>query len=165
MDAMSGIILLTKYLIQGLAVAVVSLAVIKKQYDHTAIITMAITAAIAAAILDTFAPRVASGYYTGLGFGLGAQQVGFPGVAGAGAAVKARAEGFSNLDGTDSEVDMNLIGGAHDAMYGVNQYNQMNGVAEAAYDGEFGWAPAEVDPVGPSDVGVMAADVAAGIAK
>lgn len=161
MDAMSGIILLTKYFIQGLAVAVVSLAVIKKQYNQTAILTMAVTAAIAAAILDAFAPRVASGYYTGLGFGIGAQQVGFP-VAGAGAVAR---EGFSNLDGTDSEVDLNLIGGPHDAMYGVNQYNQMNGVAEAAYDGEFGWAPAEVDQVGPSDVGVMAADVAAGIAK
>lgn len=157
MDAMSGIILLTKYFIQGLAVAVVSLAVIKKNFDHKAIIAMAVTAAIAAAILDAFAPRVASGYYTGLGFGLGAQQVGFP-VPGV------PREGFSNLDNTDSEVDLNLIGGPHDAMSGVNQYNQMNGVAEAAYDGEFGWAPAEVDTVGPSDVGVMAADVASGIA-
>jgi len=157
MDPVSGVILLTKYLIQGLAIAVVSLAVIQHKYDHMPIIYMALTSAVAAFILDTFAPRVARGYYTGMGFGLGAQQVGFLGP-------RTPVEGFSNVNG-DEEVDLNLIGGANDAMFGVNQYNQVNGVAEAAYDGVFDWAPAEVDPVGPADVGIMAADVASGVAN
>ena len=157
MDPVSGVILITKYLIQGLAIAVVALAVIQHKYDHMPIIYMALTSAVAAFILDTFAPRVASGYYTGMGFGLGAQQVGFLGP-------RAPVEGFANVNGGNEEVDLNLIGGANDAMFGVNQYNQVNGVAEAAYDGVFDWAPAEINTVGPADVGVMAADVAAGIA-
>lgn len=63
-----------KYIIEGVAVAVVAYLILKDRLHLTGkdILILAFTAAITFAILDTFAPTVSAGTKFGAGLGLGA---------------------------------------------------------------------------------------------
>jgi ABC-type Co2+ transport system permease subunit len=65
-----------KYLIEGLAVAVVSLLIPKKQLNVEEIVIIALTAAATFSILDVFIPSMGASARGGAGFGLGANLVG-----------------------------------------------------------------------------------------
>jgi ABC-type Co2+ transport system permease subunit len=70
-----------KYIIEGIMVAIVAYAIpnAKRGLDIEEIITIAITAAATFSILDTFLPSIAVSTRGGVGFGIGANLVGFPG--------------------------------------------------------------------------------------
>ena len=67
-----------KYLVEGLAVAVVAYYVPRKVMSLQEIATIAVTAAATFAVLDMWAPSVSSAARQGAGFGVGANLVGFP---------------------------------------------------------------------------------------
>jgi ABC-type Co2+ transport system permease subunit len=67
---------IVKYLIEGLAVAVVALIVPRKALNFEEIVIIALTAAAAFSILDVFVPSMGSSMRGGAGFGLGAGLVG-----------------------------------------------------------------------------------------
>lgn len=64
---------LTKYLIEGLAVAVVT-HILRKQGLRDSLM-IGLVAATTLLILDTFAPSVSSGARLGVGFGIGSAQL------------------------------------------------------------------------------------------
>lgn len=66
-----------KYLIEGLAVAVAAYYIPKRKMKLQEIAMIAVTAALTFAILDMYAPAIASGARKGAGFGIGAMQVGW----------------------------------------------------------------------------------------
>jgi preprotein translocase subunit Sss1 len=69
----------TKYLLEGLAVAVAMVLVMKKKTpDYEEVLSVAVVAAVVFGILDTLAPSVGGSARAGAGFGLGANLVGFP---------------------------------------------------------------------------------------
>ncbi len=68
---------LTKYLIEGFAVAVAAFYIPRKQMDINEILLIAATAAATFSILDMYAPSIAAGARLGTGFGIGANQVGY----------------------------------------------------------------------------------------
>ena len=68
---------LVKYLIEGLAVAVVAYYLPKRRLNLQEVGLVALTAAATFAVLDLFAPAVGSASRTGAGFGVGANLVGF----------------------------------------------------------------------------------------
>jgi len=65
-----------KYLIEGLAVALVSLLVPKKALNVEEIIIIALTAAATFSVLDVFIPSMGASARGGAGFGLGANLIG-----------------------------------------------------------------------------------------
>jgi len=68
-----------KYLLEGLAVAVAMVLVMKKKSpDYEEVLSVAVVAAVVFGILDTLAPSVGLMSRQGAGFGLGANLVGFP---------------------------------------------------------------------------------------
>jgi hypothetical protein len=67
---------LIKYVLEGLAVAVAAYLIPRKTVDPMEIGIIALTAAAVFAILDQFAPLVASGARQGAGFGIGFHQIG-----------------------------------------------------------------------------------------
>ncbi len=67
-----------KYFIEGLAVAVAAFVLPGKTLKMSEIGMIALTAMATFAILDVYAPSVASSARTGAGFGIGAHLVGFP---------------------------------------------------------------------------------------
>ena len=67
-----------KYLIEGLAVAVAAYLIPRKALRMEEIFIIAITSASVLALLDVVSPSIASSTRVGMGFGLGAGQVGFP---------------------------------------------------------------------------------------
>lgn len=67
-----------KYLVEGLAVAVVAYYVPRKVMSLQEVATIAVTAAATFAVLDMWAPSVSSAARQGAGFGVGANLVGFP---------------------------------------------------------------------------------------
>jgi len=67
-----------KYLVEGLAVAVVAYYVPRKVMALQEVATIAVTAAATFAVLDMWAPSVSSAARQGAGFGVGANLVGFP---------------------------------------------------------------------------------------
>ena len=69
-----------KYLLQGFAVAVAAFYIPQKKMKLEEIAMISLTAAATFAILDLWAPVVASGARQGAGFGIGANLVGFPSV-------------------------------------------------------------------------------------
>ena len=71
-----------KYLVEGGAVAVAAYFIPRRKMDLQEVALIAVTAAAVFAILDLYAPSVAAGARQGAGFGIGATQVGFRGVAG-----------------------------------------------------------------------------------
>jgi len=66
---------LIKYLIQGLAVGVAIYFVLRDRIQTQEILTIALVAAAAYAILDTFAPTVGLGARLGTGVGLGMSMI------------------------------------------------------------------------------------------
>ena len=69
----------TKYLLEGLAVAVAMVLVMKKKSpDYEEVLSVAVVAAVVFGILDTISPSIAGSTRAGAGFGLGANLVGFP---------------------------------------------------------------------------------------
>jgi len=70
---------LIKYLVVGLAVAVCAVLIPKKSPAIEEVTALALAAACTMAIVDTFTnPVIAHSLNQGLGFGLGANLVGFP---------------------------------------------------------------------------------------
>ena len=69
-----------KYLVEGGAVAVAAYLIPRKKMKLQEIVMIALTAAAVFAILDLYAPAVGSAARQGAGFGIGASQVGFPGI-------------------------------------------------------------------------------------
>jgi ABC-type thiamin/hydroxymethylpyrimidine transport system permease subunit len=70
---------LIKYLVVGLAVAVCAVLIPKKSPAVEEVTALALAAACTMAIVDTFTnPVIAHSLNQGLGFGLGANLVGFP---------------------------------------------------------------------------------------
>ena len=65
-----------KYLIEGLAVAVVAMIVPRKPLNVDEILIIALIAAASFSILDTFVPSMGSSMRGGAGFGLGTGLVG-----------------------------------------------------------------------------------------
>ena len=62
---------IVKYLIEGLAIALVAYYLLHQKLDAREIAILAITAALVFAILDTFSPTVSLGARFGAGFGIG----------------------------------------------------------------------------------------------
>lgn len=69
-----------KYLIEGFAVAVAAYYIPKKKMSVEEVIMIAITAAATFALLDLYAPSIATAARQGTGFGIGANLSGFPSV-------------------------------------------------------------------------------------
>jgi hypothetical protein len=67
---------IVKYLIEGLAVAVVAMIVPRKPLAVDEILIIALIAAASFSILDTFVPSMGSSMRGGAGFGLGTGLVG-----------------------------------------------------------------------------------------
>jgi ABC-type Co2+ transport system permease subunit len=67
-----------KYLLEGLAVAIVAYMIPGKVLKLSEIGMIALTALATFAILDIYAPSVGASARTGTGFGVGAGLVGFP---------------------------------------------------------------------------------------
>jgi len=67
---------LVKYLIEGLAVAAAAFYIPRRKTNLQEIAMIALTAAAVFAVLDQFAPNVASGARHGAGFGIGMNMVG-----------------------------------------------------------------------------------------
>jgi hypothetical protein len=67
-----------KYLLEGLAVAIVAYMIPGKVLKISEIGMIALTALATFAILDIYAPSVGASARTGAGFGVGAGLVGFP---------------------------------------------------------------------------------------
>jgi hypothetical protein len=67
-----------KYLLEGLAVAIVAYMIPGKVLKLSEIGMIALTALATFAILDIYAPSVGASARTGAGFGVGAGLVGFP---------------------------------------------------------------------------------------
>jgi len=65
-----------KYLIEGLAVAVVALLIPKKALNVEEIVIIALTAAAVFSILDVFIPAAGASSRQGLGFGAGVNLLG-----------------------------------------------------------------------------------------
>ena len=68
-----------KYIIEGLAVALVALLIPRKQLNVEEIVIIALTAAATFSVLDVFAPAFAASSRSGAGMGIGFNLVGFPG--------------------------------------------------------------------------------------
>jgi len=71
-----------KYLVEGGAVALAAYFIPRRKMDLQEVAMIAVTAAAVFAILDLYAPSVGVSARQGMGFGIGATQVGFRGVAG-----------------------------------------------------------------------------------
>lgn len=71
---------LVKYLLEGLAVAVVAYYLPSRKLNLQEIGLVALTAAATFAVLDQFAPGVSPGARLGSGFGIGANLVGYSGL-------------------------------------------------------------------------------------
>jgi len=73
---------LVKYIVEGSAVALAAYFIPRRTMDLQEIAMIAVTAAAVFAILDLYSPTIGSSARTGAGFGIGAMQVGFQGIAG-----------------------------------------------------------------------------------
>ena len=67
-----------KYIIQGLVVSICCLLIPKAKPDFEAIIALGLVASATYAVIDLFSPSLTMPVNLGVGFGLGAQLVGFP---------------------------------------------------------------------------------------
>ena len=67
-----------KYLLEGIAVALAAKYIPSRGIAMNEVVMIALTAALTFFILDVFSPTIASGARMGTGFGIGANQVGFP---------------------------------------------------------------------------------------
>jgi cell division protein FtsW (lipid II flippase) len=65
-----------KYFIEGLAIAIAAFAIPKRQLKMEEVAMIAMAGAATFAVLDMFAPEVASGARTGAGFAIGGKHAG-----------------------------------------------------------------------------------------
>ena len=82
LDFVTPLTRLVKYLVEGGAVALAAYFIPRRTMDLQEVAMIAVTAAAVFAILDYFAPSVSMSARQGAGFGIGAMQVGFNGLAG-----------------------------------------------------------------------------------
>lgn len=67
---------LTKYLVEGLAVAVVAYSIPKRKLNGQEVLMITLTAGASFAVLDMVSPSVSDGSRLGAGFAMGASLVG-----------------------------------------------------------------------------------------
>ena len=68
-----------KYILQGAIISIAVLLLQKNKPDFEAVIALGLIASSTYAIIDLFAPSLTMPVNLGVGFGIGAQLVGFPG--------------------------------------------------------------------------------------
>jgi len=68
-----------KYVLEGLIVAIAAIILPKNKFDFEAVIALALVAASTFAIIDTMMPSLSYPVNMGVGFGIGANLVNFPG--------------------------------------------------------------------------------------
>jgi len=68
-----------KYVLEGLVVAIAAILLPKNKPDFEAVIALALVAASTFAIVDTMMPSLSTPLNMGVGFGIGANLVNFPG--------------------------------------------------------------------------------------
>jgi ABC-type Co2+ transport system permease subunit len=68
-----------KYVLEGLIVAIAAIILPKNKFDFEAVIALALVAASTFAIIDTMMPSLSHPVNMGVGFGIGANLVNFPG--------------------------------------------------------------------------------------
>jgi ABC-type Co2+ transport system permease subunit len=77
-DVKEVMVRIFKYVFEGLVVSLAAYAIPGKKLDASEILTIALVAAATLAILDLFLPAVSGSARAGVGFGIGANLVGFP---------------------------------------------------------------------------------------
>lgn len=101
MQTQDFVILIVKYLLEGLAVAAAAYWLSNKKTDLSEVGMIGLTAATIFLLLDMFAPSVGASSRTGAGVGIGLQRVGYEGFANAKAAKrKAKKVRFHNPPAT-----------------------------------------------------------------
>ena len=68
----------TKYLVEGIMVAIAAYAIPKRSLNFDEVLLIALTAAATFTIMDAYLPSMAVAARTGAGFGIGGNLVGFP---------------------------------------------------------------------------------------
>ena len=79
MDARELCKRVVKYVLEGLVVAIAAILLPKNKPDFEAVIALALVAACTFAIVDTLMPSLSAPLNMGVGFGIGANLVNFPG--------------------------------------------------------------------------------------
>ena len=79
MDARELCKRVVKYVLEGLVVAIAAILLPKNKPDFEAVIALALVAASTFAIVDTMMPSLSNPLNMGVGFGIGANLVNFPG--------------------------------------------------------------------------------------
>ena len=79
MDARELCKRVVKYILEGLVVAIAAILLPKNKPDFEAVIALALVAASTFAIVDTMMPSLSTPLNMGVGFGIGANLVNFPG--------------------------------------------------------------------------------------
>ena len=79
MDARELCKRVVKYVLEGLVVAIAAILLPKNKPDFEAVIALALVAASTFAIVDTMMPSLSKPLNMGVGFGIGANLVNFPG--------------------------------------------------------------------------------------
>jgi hypothetical protein len=79
MDARELCKRVVKYVLEGLVVAIAAILLPKNKPDFEAVIALALVAASTFAIVDTMMPSLSTPLNMGVGFGIGANLVNFPG--------------------------------------------------------------------------------------
>ena len=79
MDARELCKRVVKYVLEGLVVAIAAILLPKNKPDFEAVIALALVAASTFAIVDTMMPSLSYPLNMGVGFGIGANLVNFPG--------------------------------------------------------------------------------------
>ena len=79
MDARELCKRVVKYVLEGLVVAIAAILLPKSKPDFEAVIALALVAASTFAIVDTMMPSLSTPLNMGVGFGIGANLVNFPG--------------------------------------------------------------------------------------
>ncbi len=69
---------IVKYVVEGIMVAIAAYAIPKHSMKLDEVMLIALTAAATFSILDTYVPSMAVSARSGVGFGIGANLVGFP---------------------------------------------------------------------------------------
>lgn len=77
-DVKEILVRIFKYIFEGLVVAIAAYLIPGKKLHASEILTIALVAAATLAILDLFLPAVSGSARAGVGFGIGANLVGFP---------------------------------------------------------------------------------------
>lgn len=79
LDVWEALVRLMKYLLEGIAVGIVSYLVTKpSRGNYNEILVIALTAAAVFAVLDVLAPAMSAGARQGAGMGAGFKLMGFP---------------------------------------------------------------------------------------